>query len=242
LVHCIEFKFVGVVLPEGGFCERVAVPFQRVFRLPRTMDDEAGAMVEPTAVAVHANRRGGVSKGMKVVVIGGGTIGLLIAQVARAYGAQKVVLSEPLGKRRALAKLLGFHMVCNPEKEDISFLSKKYMGAPDVVFDVVGTEKTLKDSLFLLRPNGKLVLIALPHTEGIGIPYLPIYSKELQVVSSRTYFKEDFPEAIRLLHAKRIEVRPMISRIFPMERFGEAIDLLEKEPEKYVKILIRPTA
>lgn len=240
LVHCTGFKFVGVVLPEGGFCEQVAVHIQRVFPLPKTMEDEVGAMVEPTAVAVHANRRAGMSKGMKVVVIGGGTIGLLIAQVAKAYGAKKIVLSEPIGKRREIAETLGVYRVCNPEKEDLSSFTKDYMGTPDVVFDVVGTEKTLKESLFMLRPNGKLVLVALPHTEALGVPYLPLFAKELQVVSSRTYFKEDFPEAIRLLHSGKIKVRPLISRIFPLERFAEALDLLEKEPERYVKVLVSP--
>lgn len=91
VVHCPEFKFVGSALPDGGFCEYVAVPFKRVFRLPKTMEDEVGAMVEPTSVAVHAVKRAGLRKGMRAVVIGGGTIGLLIGQVARAYGVSKLV-------------------------------------------------------------------------------------------------------------------------------------------------------
>jgi 2-desacetyl-2-hydroxyethyl bacteriochlorophyllide A dehydrogenase len=241
LVHCPEFKFVGVRLPEGGFCERMAVPYKRVFRLPKTMEEEVGAMVEPTAVAVHANRRAGIRKGMKVVIIGGGTIGLLTAQVARVYGASKLILSEPIENRRIIAKALGFRLICNPQEEELSSFVRKHMGWPDVVFDVVGMEKTLEDSQSMLPPDGKLVLIALPHREGLGVSYSPIFAKELHVIGSRTYFMRDFPEAIRILTSKKVRVKPIISQILPLEKFAEALDHLEKEPERYVKILLRPT-
>lgn len=239
LVHCPEFQFVGVHLPGGGFCERVTVPYERVFRLPKKMGEEEGAMIEPTAVAVHANKRAGIRKGMKVVVIGGGTIGLLIAQVARHYGALRTVISEPIENRRKIAKTLGFSLICNPEEELPSFVKKK-IGFPDVVFDVVGTVKTLNDSELMLQPNGKLILVALPHTEGLGVPYLPIFGKELQIIGSRTYFKEDFPEAIRLLNSKKVNVKPIISQILPLNKFSEALDHLEREPEKYIKIMVQP--
>jgi 2-desacetyl-2-hydroxyethyl bacteriochlorophyllide A dehydrogenase len=240
LVHCPEFKFVGVHLPGGGFCERVAAPYQRVFPLPRKMEDKAGAMVEPTAVAAHANKRAGIGHGRKVVIIGGGTIGLLIAQVARAYGASKVVLSEPIADRRKIARALGFQLICNPNEEELPSFVRNKIGFPDVVFDVVGTVKTLDGSQSMTRPNGKIVLIALPHTVGLGVPYLPIFAKELQIIGSRTYFMKDFPEAIRLLNSKKVRVHPIISQILPLEKFAEALDHLEKEPEKYVKILIQP--
>ena len=100
LVHCPEFKFVGVRMPGGCFCEKLAVPCDRVIKLPKAMKAEEGAMVEPAAVAVHAVQRGGVKRGDRVVVIGGGTIGLLTAQAARAFGASKIVVSEPISERR----------------------------------------------------------------------------------------------------------------------------------------------
>jgi threonine dehydrogenase-like Zn-dependent dehydrogenase len=73
----------------------------------------------------------------------------------------------------------------------------------------------------------------------LGVPYRPIYGKELQVMGSRTYFMEDFPEAIRLLNRKKVNVKPLISRILPLERFNEALDDLEQKPERYMKVLIQ---
>jgi L-iditol 2-dehydrogenase len=241
LIHCPEFKFVGVRLPGGCFCERLAVPSERVLKLPKTMTNEEGAMVEPTAVAVHAVQRGGVKKGDKVVVIGGGTIGLLTAQAARALGASKVVVSEPIAERRRIAQVLGFRLIFNPMEHDLLAYVKDELGLADVVLDVVGFKKTLEDSEAMLRPDGTLVLVALPHIEGLGVPYQPIFAKELRVIGSRTYFMKDFPLAIKLLQSKKIKVKPMISEVIPLARFPEAIEHLEREPEKYVKVLVQPS-
>jgi len=240
LIHCPQFKFIGVRQPGGCFCERVAAPYQRVFKLPKTMRDEEGAMIEPTAVGVHAVQRGGVKKGDKVVVIGGGTIGLLTAQAARAFGASKVVISEPILGRRKIAEVLGFKLICNPLEHDLLAYVKDEVGLVDVVFDVVGIKRTLEESQAMLKPDGTLVLVALPHIEGLGVPYQPIFAKELRVIGSRTYFLKDFPTAIRLLQSKKIRVKPIISEILPLERFAEGLEKLEREPEKYVKILVHP--
>ena len=75
-------------------------------------------MVEPTAVAVRANHRGMIVKGSKVVVLGGGTIGMLIAQTALAFGAAGVVVNEPIAERCDLAKNIGISWVCNPLDQD----------------------------------------------------------------------------------------------------------------------------
>jgi 2-desacetyl-2-hydroxyethyl bacteriochlorophyllide A dehydrogenase len=238
--HCPEAKTVGVLRPGGYFAERIIAHHERVLLLPREMENEVGAMIEPTAVAVHSNRRGGVGKGTKLVVIGGGPIGLLHAQVARAYGASPLVISEPIAERRALADRMGFELICNPREEELVSFVRKNMGMPDVVFDVVATEKTLTDSTEMLRPDGLLVTVALPHGEKLGIPYRNVFQKELRVVGTRTYFFQDFPEAISLLHSHQIEVRPLLGKILPLERFGEGIELLEKQPERYFKILISP--
>jgi threonine dehydrogenase-like Zn-dependent dehydrogenase len=174
------------------------------------------------------------------VVIGGGTIGLLTAQVARAYGAASVMLSEPIAERRALAKDLGIELTCNPQEENLVEFVKDNIGMPDAVFDVVGNENTVNQSVELLRPDGLLVLVALPHGMGPGIPYRPVFQKELRVIGTRTYFMDDFPEAIQLLSDQRIQVKPLISDTLPLNRFTEGVELLESYPEKYVKILISP--
>lgn len=238
--HCPEAKTVGVLRPGGCFTERVVAHHERVFSIPDQMENEVGAMVEPTSVAVHANRRADFAKGSKVVVIGGGTIGLLTAQVARAYGAESVIVSEPIEERRSLASNLGIEWTCDPSKEDLVLFVQEKMGSADVVFDVAGNRTTLRQSVELLRPDGKLVLIAMPHGEGPGIPYQEVFSKELRIAGSRTYFLDDFPESIELLNTERVKVKPLIGKILPLDRFNEAVELLEREPGKYIKVMVNP--
>jgi len=135
---------------------------------------------------------------------------------------------------------VGIELTCNPLEEDLASFVRKNMGTVDVVFDVVGNEKTLFASEEMLRPDGHLVPLALPHHHGLGIPYQGVFSKELKVIGSRTYFIEDFPEAMRLLNTQRIQVKPLFGKILPLDRFAEGVELLEKHPEKYVKVLISP--
>lgn len=238
--HCPEAKTIGVLRPGGYFTERISAHPRRVFKLPDSIGDEAGSMVEPIAVAVHANHRGMVEMDSKVVVLGGGTIGLLIAQTALAFGAQSVVVSEPIAERRDLAKTLGISWVCNPMEQDPVALVRHSIGWADVVFDVVGSATTLCQSAEMLRPDGRLMLIALPHGEVTGIPYQPAFAKELNIIGSRTYFLNDFPEAIELLASDRINVASMIGKVLPLDGFAEGLQLLEEQPEKYFKILLSP--
>ena len=84
------------------------------------------------------------------------------------------------------------------------------------------------------------MLIALPHIENLGISYRTLFAKELKAIGSRTYFMDDFPEAIRLLGTGQVTVKPLISKILPLDRFAEGVELLEREPQKYIKVLINP--
>jgi 2-desacetyl-2-hydroxyethyl bacteriochlorophyllide A dehydrogenase len=229
---------MGVANPHGCFAERVAVHYKHVFRVPDQITDLAGAMIEPTAVAVHVNNRGGVSKGARVVVIGGGVIGLLCAQVARARGASKVLISEPIFERRKLAERLGFDLVFDPMRSNIIQNIRDSMGSADVVMDVVGTRETLSIATECLRPEGCLVLVAFPHEPDMAVPYFHIMLKELRVFGSRLYFVSDFHEAMALIENGKVDPAPLINGIFPLHECARAIRLLEKEPAQYVKILL----
>lgn len=245
LPHCPEFQFTGVSMSGGCFAERTVAHSSRVFLLPAELDDQMGALIEPTAVGIHAVRRAGLcsesARNAGVVVIGGGTIGLLIAQVALTMGVSRLILSEPVAERRELARAMGIEMICDPVKEDLLTFVRREIEVADVVFDVVGSDNTLLDSEKILCPGGNLVLVAVPSRQGMGIPYELIFRKELQAIGTRTYFIEDFTAAISILAAQKIDVKPLISVVLPLKDFSKGIRLLETEPHKYIKILIDPS-
>jgi L-gulonate 5-dehydrogenase len=243
-IHCPQFEFIGVSRSGGGFAEKVVVHENHVIPLPENLADIEASLIEPLAVAVHATRRAGMSEnitnGPIVVIIGGGTIGLLIAQVAKRFGASSVILSEPLAGRRLLATKMGIDAVCNPAEEDVADFVAERIGMADIVFDAVASPATFLSSEKALRPGGRLVAVGLPSSKTIGIPYELLFKKELTVIATRTYFRNDFKDAIDLALNKEVALTALISAVLPLAEFREGVRLLETEPEKYTKILIDP--
>ena len=124
--HCASFTVSDVHRDGGSFAEYVAAPVDQLIKLPESLRSIHGALAEPATVGVHANLQGGMAAGKRVAVIGAGTIGSMIAQVARGWGAADVVIVDRMPARRALAADLGFdHFVLSgaggEEEELLSF-------------------------------------------------------------------------------------------------------------------------
>src|SRR5690606_12076307 len=113
---------------------------------------EHGAMIEPLAVAVHAVRRFGDVTGKKVLVLGGGPIGNLVAQTAKGMGAEAVLMSEVSDYRLEAAKKCGITTV-NPSEEDLLDTMIKHFGEDraDVIFECVGINATMKQAIDYAR-------------------------------------------------------------------------------------------
>ena len=105
--HCSSFRVWGVHHDGGCFAQFMSVPGSQLIPLPTSLQNQAGALVEPTAVAAHAIRRSGLQPGQKVAVIGAGSIGLLSAQAARAAGASKVTIVDRLVARKQACAAIG---------------------------------------------------------------------------------------------------------------------------------------
>ena len=236
--HCPTFTVLGISRDGGLFSERVAVGVDQLLPMPPALHGERGALVEPAAVAVHVNRRGGTRAGERVLIVGAGVVGILTAQVARAYGAAEVILIDRLASRRAVLEQLGFSrfLVAGGDA-----LEQQVGAAVDVVYDTVCSEATLALGANVLSPGGRLVLVAVPHgTAPLGMPFARIYRRELALIASRNYVPDDFREAIRLLEAGALETAPMVSATWPLADFAAAYADLTGHPERHLKVLLRP--
>ena len=226
---------LGISRDGGLFSERVAVGAGQLLPLPPALHGEAGALVEPSAVAVHVNRRGATRAGERVLIVGAGVIGILTAQVARAYGAAEIVLLDRLASRRAVLEQLGFDdfLVADGAPLDA--------GPVDLVYDTVCSEATLALGAAALVPGGRLVLVAVPHGSApLGMPFATVYRRELALIASRNYVPDDFREAIRLLEQGAIETGPMVTATYPLADFAAAHAALTEHPERHLKVLLRP--
>ncbi len=204
---CERLRVMGFQAP-GALAERFVSPVQNLHRLPQGFDIELGAMVEPLAVAVHAAALTPV-QGKQVAVLGAGTIGLLVAQVAQAYGAAQVVVVDVLEVRRRVAEGLGL-VAKAPD-------TAKY----EVIFECVGNEKAFEAAIQGARKGGTVVVVGVygqPATLSAGL----IQDWELTLKGSLMYTFSDFQEAIRLLAEQRVQAHPLITHRFALKQVQAA--------------------
>lgn len=210
---------------DGAFAEYVTVRADQCHVLPSEVDDALGAMLEPFAVALHAVKRAGSVSGKRVLVAGGGPIGLLVAMAARTYGAAPVALSDILPARRETARKLGADVTLDPSAKDLAEQVREIAGDGfDIVFEASGAKPALRQSFDLVRPGGTIVQIGTLGTDDIPIPANQLMVREINYVGSMRYGNV-FDEAIRLIAAKRIDLRPLISGVVPLAEVDKAMKL-----------------
>ena len=210
---------------EGAFAEFVAVRADQCHVLPPEMDDATGAMLEPLAVALHAVQRAGTVAGKRVLVTGGGPIGLLVALTAKAFGAVPVALSDILESRRDAARKLGVEATVNPVSPALADEVRALTGDGfDVVFEAAGARTALRQAFDLVRPGGTIVQIGTLGTEDIPLPANQLMAREINFLGSMRYGNV-FAEAIRLVQSQRIDVRALITGVLPLAEVDEAMRL-----------------
>jgi len=181
--------------------------------------------MEPFAVALHAISRAGKVSAKRVLVTGGGPIGLLVAITARAFGAAPVALCDPVPARREMAGQIGADLVFDPTKEATVRQAMERTGDGfDVVFEASGAEAALRQAFELARRGGTVVQIGVMSAPEVSLPANQVMINELTLVGSFRY-ADVFEEGIRLLASGRVNLRPLISRVFPLARINEAMAL-----------------
>lgn len=230
---CPNLAAVGQ-MADGGLAERVVAPAYTFVKLPPNLPLDQAALAEPLAVAVRGVRKAQVTEGDHVLVIGAGTIGLMVLGVARDAGAAAVTVVEPRASRAALARALGASEVA-ASWDDLSGDARF-----DRALECTGKSQAQAAALTLLRPQGRLVLIGIP-TDGTWFNTMDIVNTEREIVGSLSHLaEEDFRQAVEMLSAERVEAAPLISRRYPLSRGVEAFELLERGEEDILKILISP--
>ncbi|MGW3094947.1 zinc-dependent alcohol dehydrogenase [Streptomyces sp. NPDC001102] len=222
---CQHLDFIGIDSP-GAMQQRWTVPASTLVRLPGSLALDHAALVEPTAVAVHDVGRAGVRDGERVVVVGGGPVGILIALVARAVGADvRVVELSP--HRRRLAEELGL-TVWDPAAEDLPELVRQWAGeaGADVAFEVSGAAGGVDTAVEVLGVRGRLCLVAI-HPRPREINLHRFFWRELTLVGARLYDRSDFEKAVTLVADGTIPADRLISKVVPLTEAPAAFEALE---------------
>ena len=231
---CQNLVFVGIDSP-GSLQEYWNVPADLLVAVPADLSLRNAALAEPVAVAVHDVRRSELKKGDKVVVLGGGPIGVLIASVARSEGAI-VAVSEPEPERRAQIERLGFEAIDPRAVDAAEWVTEWTEGAgADVVFEVSGAPAAVLVATALAKVRGTLVIVAI-HPTPREIDLQRVFWRELSILGARVYQRIDFERAIELLQDGTIPVDEVISRVVPLEEISDGVSDLENG--RALKVLV----
>jgi len=219
--------------------EEFVVPAHRLVPLPPQVSDEHGALVEPVAVGVHAARLATSLIGRDVLVLGAGTIGLITAQVVRAYGARRVAVTDIVPDRLALAArldLLGID--AGPLGLDDRVAKCFAERRPDIAFECVGAEATLRQAIELVRKGGEIIVIGV-FGNNATVPAGLIQDRELHIRGSLMYTRGDFEEAARLIADQHIQVDLLVSHRVPLEDVEHAFRLAATRA-RALKVIVIP--
>lgn len=222
---CQNLVFVGVD-SAGAMQQLWTVHRSLVVPVPSDLALDVAALTEPLAVAVHDVRRARINAGEKVLIAGGGPIGILIGLVAGAQGAE-VRISEPSEYRRALAGRLGLGTLDPTSGDVLEAVDGWTEGAGvDVAFEVSGVAAGLHTALHALRVRGRLVVVAI-HSQPVLTDLFRVFWRELELVGARVYEREDFEQAVRLLASGEVPAAELISAVEPLQRTPDAFAALE---------------
>jgi (R,R)-butanediol dehydrogenase / meso-butanediol dehydrogenase / diacetyl reductase len=232
--------FLGIVglgplaPPHGGFAPRLALDAGRLHPVPDALSTDEAALVEPLTICLHAVNRTPPAPGASVVVVGCGPIGLLTLQCARAAGAGRVTVVEPLPSRRALALALGADAALPPEEA-------RAAGRADVVYECAGVPATLQASVDLVRRGGTVGLVGLASGSAEVHPASWL-AKEVTVVASLGYVHHEFAEAMDLVESGTVNLTPLVDETVSLDDLPATIERLATDPASAVKVLVDPTA
>ena len=236
---CEQMRGFGVNY-DGGFQEYSIVPENQALRLNEDVDLEEGAMSEPLACCLHGIDIAAIRPGDHVVVIGGGPIGQIMAQLARLAGAATVTLSEPVAMRRELALELGTDFVLDPMAGDLPLQLKAAIGllGADVVIECVGRTSAVEQAFQLTARGGSVLLFSVPSPEAtVALPLFDVFRKELRVQGSLVN-PCTHQRAVDLLNSHRLQVKPLITHRYGLEQVQDAI--LRQIAADSVKVIVTP--
>lgn len=219
---CPEVRFAGHAGLDGGLQESLVWPDHLLFPLPDTLSDDAGALLEPLGVAIHAVGVAHVRTGDDVLVAGGGPIGILVAAVARRTGARRVFVSEPLAHRRETALRFGADEAWTPEEAAAAVAAATQGRGVDVAIEMAGVDDAITTAVAAVRPGARIALGGIPSTSLSAFPAAVARRKGLTFAMVRR-MHETYPRAIELA-TTGLDLDALVSHRFPLADAAQAFE------------------
>lgn len=234
---CEKMGFYGLAGGGGGFSEFTSVPEHMLHKLPEGVSYEQGALVEPSAVALHAVKQSKLKVGDKAAVFGTGPIGLLVIEALKAAGASEIYAVELSEQRREKAAEFGAIAIDPATGDAVEQIQKLTNGGVDVAFEVTGVPPVLKQAIHSTKFNGETMVVSIFEKEA------PIHPQDL-VLRERNLtgiigYRDVFPAVINLMAQGYFAADKLVTKRIKLDEvIEEGFEGLLKE-RNHIKILVK---
>lgn len=210
---CPRMRFYGTPPVDGALTEYVTIGAAFAHPVPEDVSDEAAALFEPLSVGIASIAKAAVGLGDSLLISGAGPIGLMCAQVARAAGVTRIVVSEPDETRRSLALRFGATSAVTPGEE---------IGSVDAFVDASGAPAAVAAGIGSLRPGGRAVLVGMG-ADTMDLPVSLIQNREI-ILTGVFRYANTWATATRLVSAGAVDLDSMVTARFGLEEIAAALD------------------
>ena len=241
--QCLDMRFYGSAMRdphvEGAFRNQLVCDAVQCEPVADGVPLQLAALAEPFSVALHGVKRAGPLLGKRVLVSGCGPIGALSIAAARVHGAAEVVAVDLTDETLAVARAMGATLTINVAK-DRDWVQRyaadgsTRKGSFDVMLECSGNGQALRAGLDVMRPRGVVVQLGLGG--DVTIPQNTVVAKELSICGSFRFHAE-FALAVQLINEGRVDLRPMVTRAFPLSQARQAFELAS-DRTKAMKVLL----
>ena len=240
-ILCPHLQQIGIDL-SGAFAEYVKAPADHVYRLPDKISAEQGASIEPLACAIHAQTQLDMPVGSSVVVIGGGSMGIIHSQLARLSGAYPVILIGRTPSKLERARRVGIEYLINSRETDpVEEVRRLTEGrGADVVIESAGTIQTYEQAFEMVRRGGTIVAYGIPpQDDSINIRPFDFFMQEWKLIGSFVSHPTAWAKAITLLESGGIKPDTLFSLRVPLENMMDAVAEVRQNKE-IMKVFVVP--
>lgn len=229
---CPYIEFYATPPIDGAFAQYQAIQADYAFPIPDSMSMEAAALCEPLSVGIWSNQKARTGPGSRILVAGAGPVGVIITQVARAFGAGEVIVSDVSAGRRQAALRYGAGRVIDPVTEDVAALGLEV----DAFIDASGAESAVRSGVMAVKPAGRIVLVGMG-ADDVTLPVSRIQNREL-VLTGVFRYANTWPLAIDLASSGRVDLDSMVTGLYGLDDVEEA--LTASTDPRTLKAVVRP--
>jgi L-iditol 2-dehydrogenase len=236
---CPQMRFFGNYPWHGGFRDYLAHPADLLFPLPEGMTYTEGALLEPMGIALYVAGLADIRLGDRVAVLGAGPVGLLCIDMVRLAGAAEILASDLVDARVEAARRQGAAEAWNAGEEDVVARIMERTGGRgvDVAIEAAGAPETVEQAMEVTKPGGTVVLVGIPAEDRVAFKASVARRKGLTIKYDRR-MKHTYPRCIALVQAGKVDLQPLATHHFPLERLGEALELVIGRADGVLKAIV----